>query len=214
MQAVDGTNVRANAALDRTYTDEKLRQLLEKVEKATEDLEAQNQGGEEGSPARLPQQLASKKALREQVRQAEDLPGRHRPSRTKRAKRINLTDKDARLLRTRLGILPAYNGQAMVSPLACGEGMTGMLVTAVDLVDETTEHRLLVPMMEQAEESTGTRAAMTLADSGYFAGKDLEECHGRGQQVVVPEKRQWHLDDPYHKDRFVHDEATDTDTCP
>ena len=131
-----------------------------------------------------------------------------------RTKRINLTDRDARLLRTRRGILPAYNGQAMVSPLACGEGITGMLITAVDLVAETHEHGLLIPMMEQAEEITGTRTAMTLADSGYFAGSALEECGQRGQQVVVPEKREKHLDDPYHKDRFVHDEATDTYTCP
>ena len=189
--------------------------LLERVDRAIEDLEAQNQGGEEGAPARLPEQLASRKALRERVRQAmEELPGRHRPSRTKRTKRINLTDRDARLLRTRRGILPAYNGQAMVSPLACGEGITGMLITAVDLVAETHEHGLLIPMMEQAEEITGTRTAMTLADSGYFAGSALEECGQRGQQVVVPEKREKHLDDPYHKDRFVHDEATDTYTCP
>ena len=131
-----------------------------------------------------------------------------------RTKRINLTDRGARLLRTRRGILPAYNGQAMVSPLACGEGITGMLITAVDLVAETHEHGLLIPMMEQAEEITGTRTAMTLADSGYFAGSALEECGQRGQQVVVPEKREKHLDDPYHKDRFVHDEATDTYTCP
>ncbi len=110
-----------------------------------------------------------------------ELPDRHRPSRTKRAKRINLTDKDARLLRTRLGILPAYNGQAMVSPLACGNGMTRMLITAVNLVDETTEHGLLIPMMGQAEETTGARVAMTLADSGYFAGRDLEESHRCGQ---------------------------------
>ena len=55
---------------------------------------------------------------------------------------------------------------------------------------------------------------MTLADSGYFAGNALEECSKRGQRVVVPEKREKHLDDPYHQDRFVHDEATDTYTCP
>ena len=215
VQAVDGTNVSANAALDRTYSEEKLRQLLERVDKATEDLEAQNEGGEDGAPVRLPEELASRKALREQVRQAmEELSGRHRPSRTKRPKRINLTDGDARLLRTRQGILPAYNGQAMVSPLASEGEMTGMLVTAVDLVDETHEHGQLIPMMEQAEENTGTRAAMTLADSGYFAGSNLEECARRGQQVVVPEKRPGHLGDPYHKDRFVYDEATDTYICP
>ena len=215
VQAVDGTNVSANAALDRTYSDEKLGQLLDRVDRAVGDLEAQNQGGEDGPPARLPEQLASRKTLRDGIRQAmEELPGRHRPSRTKRTRRINLTDKDARLLRTRRGVLPAYNGQAMVSTLACGDEITGMLITAVNLVDETHEHGQLIPMMEQAEETTGTKAVMTLADSGYFAGSALEECARRGQRVVVPEKRERHLDDPYHKDRFVHNEATDTYTCP
>ena len=215
VQAVDGTNLAANAAMDRTYSEEKLGQLLERLDKAIEDLEAQNQGGEDGVPVRLPEQLASQKALRERVRQAvEELPDLHRPSRTKRPKRINLTDRDARLLKTRQGILPAYNGQAMVSPLVGGLGMTGMLVTAADLVDEPHEHGQLIPMMKQAEEITGTKAAMTLADSGYFAGSALEECARRGQQVVVPEKRERHLEDPYHKDRFVHDEATDTYMCP
>ena len=31
-------------------------------------------------------------------------------------KHINLTDKDARLMKTRQGIVPSYNGQAMVHP--------------------------------------------------------------------------------------------------
>lgn len=39
-----------------------------------------------------------------------------------------------------------------------------MLVTASDLVDETTDHGLLIPMMQQAGAATETKAAMTLAD--------------------------------------------------
>ena len=215
VQAVDGTNLPANAAMDRTYSEEQLRQLLERVEHAIADLEAQNETGKDGVVPRLPAQLSSRKALREQVRQAmEELPSRHRPSRYKRPNRINLTDRDARLLRTRHGVLPAYNAQAMVSPMDDAKGFNSMLITAVDLVDQTHEHGQLIPMMERAEEITGTKADMTLADSGYFAGSDLEESDRRGQQVVVPEKRQRHLDDPYHKDQFVHDETTDTYTCP
>ena len=44
----------------------------------------------------------------------------HRPSRTKRPNRINLPDKDARLMKTRQGIVPAFNAQPVVSPLAGG----------------------------------------------------------------------------------------------
>ncbi len=50
----------------------------------------------------------------------EELPGQHRPSRTKRPNRINLPDKDARLMKTRQGIVPAFNAQPVVSPLAGG----------------------------------------------------------------------------------------------
>ena len=72
-----------------------------------------------------------------------------------------------------------------------------MLVTAVDVVDAATDNALLAPMVEQAEETTGTRVPMTLADAGYFAASHVAECVRRGQQVVVPEARQRFLKDPY-----------------
>ena len=89
-----------------------------------------------------------------------------------------------------------------------------MLVTAVDVVDEANDNAMLAPMMERAEETTGTKAQMTLADAGYFAGSHLAECSRRGQQVVVSESRQRFLKDPYHKDRFIYDEQSDSFTCP
>ena len=62
-------------------------------------------------------------------------------------------------------------------------------------------------MLEQAEETTGTRAQMTLADAGYFAASHLAECTRRGQRVVVSESRQRFLKDPYHKDQFTYERA-------
>ena len=59
--------------------------MLERVESAIESLEAQNEGGEEGVVARLPEKLADQKALRQRVRQAmNDLPSMERPNRYKR----------------------------------------------------------------------------------------------------------------------------------
>ena len=51
-----------------------------------------------------------------------ELPSMERPNRYKRPARINLTDKDARLMRTRQGVVPGYNAQAMVSPVATEGG--------------------------------------------------------------------------------------------
>ena len=143
----------------------------------------------------------------------DDLAGRERPKRYKRPNRINLTDRDARLMRTRQGVVPGYNAQAVVSPLADDGGLTGMLVTAVDVVNEANDAARLTPMVEQAEEATGVRMPTTLADAGYFAGKHVVEFYRRGQQVVMPDRAR-SLDDPYHKDRFSYDEENDSYTCP
>ena len=209
VQAVDGTKVVANASLNRSYDAEGLRGLLDRLERTITDLEAQNEAGEEAAVARLPQKLADKEVLREQVKHAmADLASQ------KRHKRINLTDPEARLMKGRQGIVAGYNAQAMVSPMETDGGATSMLVTAVDVVDAANDNALLVPMLEQAEETTGTRAQMTLADAGYFAASHLTECDRRGQKVVVSESRQRFLKDPYHKDRFTYDEHSDSFTCP
>ena len=216
VQAVDGTKVIANASRDRSYAPDQLEHLLDRVEKAIEEMEAQNEEGDESVPARLPEQLANQKALRERVRQAMEEQARRKrpPSRFAGQNRINLTDRDAKLMKTvREGFMPAYNAQAMVSPLASGGGTTGMLLTAVDVVDETNDAFQLTPMMEQAEEVTGSRTPVTLADAGYYGGKHLEASHAKGQQVAMPDTAR-PLDDPYHKDRFTYDEESDSYTCP
>ena len=135
VQAVDGTKVVANASLNRSYDAEGLRGLLERLESAITDLEAQNEAGEDTAVAHLPRELADKEVLREQVRQAmDDLTSQ------KRHKRINLTDPDARLMKGRQGIVAGYNAQAMVSPVEPDGGATGMLVTAVDVVDQANDN--------------------------------------------------------------------------
>ena len=208
-QAVDGTKVRANAANDRTYDEEALRRLLERSERAICDLEAQNEAGEDAPPANLPPELASKEALRERMRRAKETLAD-----SDRLKQINLTDEDAVMMKTRQDITLAYNAQAMVSPVAVDGKENGMLITAADVTDDPVDQSQLGPMLEKAEGTSGFRAETTLADAGYHSGTNLEECDRRGQRVVMPEAQGRALENPYHKDRFVYDEAGDRYRCP
>lgn len=210
VQAVDGTKIAASAARDRTYDADKLGKLLERVEQAIVDLEAQNEAGEGTGTAHLPEKLADKRVLRERVRQVmDDLANQGGP------KGINLTDQDARVMKTRHGVVPGYNAQAMVSPVEPIEETAGMLITAVDLVNEPTDYGRLMPMLQRAEEMTGVKAPLTLADAGYHSAAALEGCADRDQQVVMPESsRGKALDHPYHKDRFTYDPDGDTYVCP
>ena len=118
-------------------------------------------------------------------------------------------------MKSRQGIVAGYNAQAVVSPLAADVAqVTGLLITAAEVVTDPEDHEQLVPMLEQAEEMTGKRAEVSLADGGFHSGANLAACAERGQQVLMPESQEQALKQPYHKERFSHDAATDTYICP
>ena len=105
VQAVDGTKVAANASSGRSYDAEGLAKLLERLDRAIAELEDQNEGETDGAPVHLPEKLADKRTLRDQLRRAmdelQDLKG---------CKSVNLTDRDARFMKMRQGFLePVYN---------------------------------------------------------------------------------------------------------
>ena len=112
LQAVDGTKVGANAGRGKSYDAEGLGRLLEQVERAIKDLESRNETGEDSDVPRLSGELADQETLRDRVREAMD-----RLASTPRQRHINITDQDARLMKTRRGAMPSFNAQAMVSPI-------------------------------------------------------------------------------------------------
>lgn len=142
--------------------------MLDRLDKAIAEREAQNEAGQDEAAANLPGELADKEVLREQIRQAmrefESLA---------RQRGINLTDRDARLMKSSQGIVPGYSTQIMVSSLEPSADRSGMLVTTVDVVDEPNDFARLIPILEQTEEATGAKAQVTLADSVYRSGPQL-----------------------------------------
>ncbi|MDE0349484.1 MAG: IS1182 family transposase [Gammaproteobacteria bacterium] len=209
VQAVDGTKVGANASLYRTRTAGQLEQLLERLELSIADLESQNEAGEGETGAALPEGLVGQRELRERVREAlaelEKQPV---------GRRVNLTDPDARLMKTPRGIIPGYNAQAMVSAAEADSDGGGMLITAASVVDAAHDHEQLLPMVEQARATTGTTAGLTLADAGYHSGHSLEDCERMEQRVVMPESRERVLSRPYGKQHFRYDPGSDRYVCP
>ena len=99
--------------------------------------------------------------------------------------------------KSKRNLLPAYKAQAVVSPVKTGQEKSGMLVTAVEVVDEPADYARLTPMLQRAEETTGVKRPLTLADAGYHSAAALQECADRGQQVAMPESpRGMALDHP------------------
>jgi len=210
IQAVDGTRVAGNAAKDRTYDAKRLQRLLERTEEIIQDLERENEISNEPPPPHLPEKLRHAQNLRQEVKAAME-----RLATEEGKKYINLTDEDANPMKSRQGIVAGYNVQAVVSPMKTSEtGIAGMFITAVDAVQDAGDTKQLVPMMEQAEEVTGTQANITVADAGYESGSNLAACEQRKQVIVMPQAEDHELQNPYHKDKFVYDADSDTYFCP
>ncbi len=210
VQAVDGTKLQANAAKDRTYDAKGLQQLVERTDTIIEEMEKQNEAGDDPSPIHLPEKLRQAQLLRAEVKTAIE-----RLAAEDELGRVNLTDRDAKLVKSRQGIVAGYNIQTAVSPLKVTETdkTGGMFITAVDAVQDAEDHYQLVTMLEQAEEMTGEKADITLADAGYHSGANLAACAERKQRVAIPESQENRAKRPYHND-FSYDANTDIYTCP
>ena len=208
VQAVDGTKVQANASPSRTYDGQELERLLERTAQAIADLEAQNERGDDLAPPRLPPELRKAEQRRKRVlaarREMEEEGPRH----------ANLTDPEARLMRSRGAYVTGYNAQAMAVPVSHGDGAGGgLLVTAAEVTQDQADNAQLLPLIAAAAESAERTPALTLADAGYFSGANLAACALHDTPVAMPEPRS-HTAHPYHYRHFTYDAAADRYQCP
>ena len=210
VQAVDGTKVHANAAGDRSYDEAGLERVLKRIDGAIADLEAQNRGGQGSSACVLPEELTQQEQLRTRVQEAlERVRAADAPRHT------NLTDADARLMKGRSGVMPGYNAQAVVAAtMPAADGTAGRLIVAADVTTDPNDQGQLVPMLEQAVETTGQPVGTLVADAGYHSGATVAACAERQQVVVMPESQEKALRDPFHKTVFRYDADRHGYLCP
>ena len=180
VQAVDGTKVQGNVSSALTYDARGLERLLERTNQAIADLEAQNESGDD-PPPHLPPELREAERLRERVlaarRELEEEERRH----------VNLTDPEARLLRTQGSYVTGYNAQVMAAPVNHGAGK-GLLITAAEVTQDPSDNAQLMPLIIAAAESAGRTPALTLADAGYFSGANLAAYASRDTRWPCPNR--------------------------
>jgi transposase len=194
--AVDGSKVAGSARRDRTMTAEELEALATRTEAVIAEVEAANAGEHAGpTGARLPAELQSMQALRDRIAAAQeqiseaDGPGR-----------VNLTDPDTRLHKTRQGYVTGYNAQAGVVRADLGPDQTGgLLMVAADVISAQDDHGQLVPMLEQSRANLGAAPVVLAADGGYHSAATVAGCDRQAQVVVMPESQgQARSAAPYH----------------
>lgn len=77
-------------------------------------------------------------------------------------RKVNLTDPDSRILKTRQGWVQGYNGQAMAD-------CTSQVIVACAVTHEENDVRQLAPMLDRCAAQAGERPEQLIADAGYWS---------------------------------------------
>jgi transposase len=207
LQALDGTKIEAAASDHTGWSREHMEKLLKALDAALEQTELQvleANADLDGPGYRLPAGLTERQALREQIRTGlkqlqTDGRGHYHP-----------VEPEARVMKVGKVRDYAYNAQAVA------DSQAGILV-ACEATRQETDTGQLVPMIEQARENLGVAAmdTLTLADTGYGAGADLQAAADKQMRVLAPPMEgKPARDNPYATQHFVYDARRGTVTCP
>lgn len=213
---LDGTKMKANAALATNHTLDHINRILEEAE-AVDKAEDEKFGESERGDL-LPKELAdpeerirrikaAKDRLEREQKQKQDEqaqkvkehkvsgPKRGRkpesPKEVKIKKKANITDPESRIMKNRRGFVQAYNCQA-----ACTEDQ---IIVSADVSQQENDLYQLEPMLEQTaatlrESGVEENIKALAADAGYFR-EDLaiKEIEKDGPELLVCTKKSHRL---------------------
>lgn len=109
-------------------------------------------------------------------------------------------------MKARQGTVLGYNAQAAVdfeSDLIVGEA----------LVNAQSDSALMVPMLEEVEQTAGQNADESLFDAGFSSWEQWAVVEEQGVEVLVAIQAQGAKCE-YGKDQFLYDESRDEYLCP
>lgn len=208
---LDGTKLKANASAERSKNKEQYNQWLERIdadiktileEAATTDKqEDELYGNKRGDE--LPKDLQSKQRLKEKIQQAlVDMKNEDQ--------RVNLTDKEAKFIRSRKGIDLNDNCQAAITE-------DGLIVSAYTS-NNSSDRKETIKSAGHAEQTTQDIYTDVLADSGYASFDNYEELTNQGKILYIPDQ-QMNIEaelekNPYHRNHFVYNKENDSYICP
>jgi transposase len=206
---VDGTKIRANAGRGkshgREWYEKRLKELDARVEQMIEESEkVDNDEASLGSSVAMSKELAQAQRLQDKIKQA--LTTLEPSERDK----INLTDPDSALMKSRQGSHTSYNVQSVV------DDRHGLIVHA-EAVSATSDVNQFAKQIDQANQMLAKPCEVAVGDAGYADTEELKKIDAQGIKVVVPSQRQalHHREDkPYSKSHFSYDREKDGYVCP
>lgn len=205
---IDGTQVRANASIKNSWTKERCRKHLKKIDKRIKEILSECESVDEkekGQPSliKMKEEFKTQEALRSKVR---EILGELK---TEEKKSTNTTDPECTKTHGRQGSHAGYNMQSVV------DEKHGLIVSN-DVVNENNDLHQLAEQVEQAHETLEKKCQTACADSGYSNIDELDKVDQQDIKVVVPSPRQASRKVPgsFDKYKFKYDADNDCYICP
>jgi transposase len=215
----DGTRIRSVAGND-SFRGEK--NLQKHLQEAALQVEAMSQANEEEASAR--EKAARKRAARERKERLEQAQAQLQQIQAKKSAeekekaRASLTEPEARIMRQARegGYVAGYNAQISMDTKA------GVIIN-LDVTQEASDAKQLIPALEQIKETFGSLPAQTLVDSGYTNRSNIMELDGRTdvigpldqqEQTAKAQQVRNGVSEQFRTEKFPHDAATNTLKCP
>jgi transposase len=208
LQALDGTKIQAACSGPKGWSKEYMEKLLAQLDAALADIElkvVEENPQSEAPGYRLPEGLAQRQALRQEIKkglaqlQADQRHHYHPVEPEARRMKVGDTNRYA------------YNAQAIADEKE-------KIIVACQATRQENDNGQIVPMIEQAKENLGTAATtetVTIADTGYGSGADLQAASDKGYEILAPSPEgKPDKDNPYATRHFGIDPLTRTVLCP
>ncbi len=208
---LDGSKFRANAGISKTWTKERCKEYIEKINKHIDEIveESEKTDKEEeplGTMVKLEEEIKNENKLVEKVKrilkEIEETEKTH----------INKTDPESVTAKGRQGTHASYNAQMVV------DEKYGLIVSN-EAVSENNDLNQLSGQVKIAEEMLGKKPEIVCADSGYSSMKDIKEIDKK-ITIVVPSQKQIQKErdeeniDKFDKEKFIYNEEKDEYKCP
>ena len=205
---VDGTKIRANAASsqshDRAYFEKRLVEIDKRIEELLAECDRIDQSEEGlGSSVAMDKELAKAQRLKAKVKETLELFKEDGPN------KINQTDPDSRVVKSRQGSHASFNVQSVV------DNENGLIVNA-QAVSDTSDVNQFARQIDQANAVLGKNCEVGCADAGYADTEELVKIDEQGIKVIVPSQRQalHETEKPFAKSHFNYDKEQDCYWCP
>ncbi len=213
--AIDGSKFKAVNNSRRNYSQEQLRELMQKIESRIEDylqqLDTQDEQaqGVAGAP--------TTGDLKEKIEQLKASKGRYRqllePLQEKGQNEVSLSDPDSRKMKGPHGEhFIGYNVQVAVDA-------KHDLIVVEEVSQCASDRNQLAAIATEAKAELAVASLKAVADKGYHEADQLEACEKAGIETFVPEQGTTSGQGKggvkiFPKERFSYEASSDTYLCP